>query len=223
MDMFAILAELHNALGSDVWAGYGEQTGVITYAQGAEANSFKATFMGGAYAIEIPFGDFTQAEKIDNGDGSYTYNLDVNLPAQTGLSHEVLHVTVINGEITGIHSDIAQTDMNKVGGAIASWSALQDAMTAGGVLQLSQSLTAEGTDGALVVPEGKTVVLDLNGFSLDRNLSAAVADGSVIINNGTLAITDNVGGAEIKGGNNLGIDYPNVGLRLHAIVNCWEK
>ena len=21
----------------------------------------------------------------------------------------------------------------------------------------------------------------------------------------------------------VGIDYPNVGLRLHAIVNCWEK
>jgi stringent starvation protein B len=205
MDMFAILAELHNALGNDVWAGYGEQTGVITYAQGMEQNSFEATFMGGAYSIDIPFGDFTYADKVDNGDGTYTYNLDVNLPAQTGLSHEVLHVTTnANGEITGIHSDIAQTDMNKVGGAIASWADLNAAMSNGGVLQLSQSLTAEGTDGALVVPAGKTVVLDLNGFSLDRNLASEQADGCVIINNGTLAITDNVGGAEIKGGYNSG-------------------
>ena len=205
MDMFAILAELHNALGTDVWAGYGEQTGVITYAQGMEQNSFEATFMGGAYSIDIPFGDFTQAEKIDNGDGTYTYNLDVNLPAQTGLSHEVLHVTTnANGEITGIESELAETEMNKLGGAIATWADLNAAMANGGVLQLSQSLTATNLDGALIVPAGKTVVLDLNGFSLDRHLTSAQANGCVIINNGTLAITDNVGGAEIKGGYNSG-------------------
>ena len=200
MDMFAILAELHAALGNDVWAGYGEATGVITYAQGTEPNSFEATFMGGTYEIEIPFGDFTQAEKIDNNDGTYTYNLDVNLPAQTGLSHEVLHVTTnANGEITGIHSDIAQTDMNKVGGALDSWAALKAAMANGGVLQLSQSLMDSNHEGALVVPAGKTVVLDLNGFTLDRHLTSAQADGSVIINNGTLAI---MGDGEIRGGNN---------------------
>ena len=200
MDMFAILAELHNALGTDVWAGYGEQTGVITYAQGMGQNSFEATFMGGTYSIEIPFGDFTYADKVDNGDGTFTYNLNVNLPAQTGMDHEVLHVTTnANGEITGIHSDIAQTDMNKLGGAIASWADLNAAMANGGVLQLSQSLTATNLDGALVVPAGKTVVLDLNGYNLNRNLASAQADGCVIINNGTLAI---MGEGEIKGGNN---------------------
>ena len=199
--MFAILAELHAALGSDVWAGYGEATGVITYAQGTEPNSFKATFMGGAYSIEIPFGDFTYADKVDNGDGTFTYNLNVNLPAQTGMDHEVLHA---NGEITGIESELAETEMNKLGGAIASWADLNAAMANGGVLQLSQSLTATNLDGALIVPAGKTVVLDLNGFSLDRHLGSAQADGCVIINNGTLAITDNVGGAEIKGGYNSG-------------------
>ena len=205
MDMFAILAELHAALGNDVWAGYGEATGVITYAQGTEPNSFKATFMGGAYAIEIPFGDFTYADKVDNGDGTFTYNLNVNLPAQTGMDHEVLHVTTnANGEITGIESELAETEMNKLGGAIASWADLNAAMANGGVLQLSQSLTATNLDGALIVPAGKTVVLDLNGFSLDRHLGSAQADGCVIINNGTLAITDNVGGAEIKGGYNSG-------------------
>ena len=46
--------------------------------------------------------------------------------------------------------------------------------------------------------------MDLNGFSLDRHLASAQANGCVIINNGTLAITDNVGGAEIKGGYNSG-------------------
>ena len=205
MDMFAILAELHAALGTDVWAGYGEQTGVITYAQGTEPNSFEATFMGGAYSIDIPFGDFTQATKNDNGDGTYTYVLDVNLPAQTGMDHEVLHVTTnANGEITGIHSDNAQTDMNKVGGALDSWAALQAAMANGGVLQLSHSLIDTNQEGALVVPAGRTVVLDLNGFTLNRHLTSAQENGSVIINNGTLAIMDNAGGGEIHGGNNSG-------------------
>ena len=173
---------------------------MITYAQGTEPNSFKATFMGGNYEIEIPFGDFTQATKTDNGNGTFTYDLVVTLPAQTGMSQETLHVTTNNnGEIVAIHSDIAQTDMNKVGGSIASWAALNAAVANGGVLQLSKSLTAENTDGALVVPAGKTVVLDLNGFNLNRNLASAQADGCVIINNGTLAI---MGEGEIKGGNN---------------------
>ncbi len=202
MDMFAILAELHAALGTDVWAGYGEQTGVITYAQGMGQNSFEATFMGGTYSIEIPFGDFTYADKVDNGDGTFTYNLDVNLPAQTGLSHEVLHVTSnANGEITGIESELAETEMNKLGGTIATWADLNAAMANGGVLQLSQSLTATNLDGALIVPAGKTVVLDLNGFTLDRDLASAQENGSVIINNGTLAI---MGDGQITGGNTTG-------------------
>ena len=203
MEMFAILAELYDALGSDVWAGYGVNTGVITYAQGMEPNTFEATFMGGTYEIEIPFGDFTQAEKVDNNNGTYTYNLTVNLPAQTGLSHEVLHVTTnANGEILTIHSDIAEIDLQKeTNNEITTWAALQTALNNGGVILLSQSLTAEGEDAALTVPAGKTVVLDLNGFTLDRDLASAQENGSAIINNGTLAI---MGDGQITGGNTTG-------------------
>ncbi|MBO4926645.1 MAG: hypothetical protein J5379_00110 [Clostridiales bacterium] len=47
--------------------------------------------------------------------------------------------------------------------------------------------------GFLHIPEGKTVTLDLNGYTLDRGLGSATAgreDGYVIFNEGTLTIID---------------------------------
>ena len=46
-------------------------------------------------------------------------------------------------------------------------------------------------------------MLELNGHTINRNLTEAAANGSVIINNGTLAITDTEGG-KIIGGNTTG-------------------
>ena len=122
---------------------------------------------------------------MDNGDGSYTYTLVVNLPAQTGMSQETLHVTTKNGEITGMESENAGLDLSKENSGIDSWAALQTAMTNGGVIKLTQNITAASTDAALTVPEGKTVVLELNGQTINRALTSAAANGSVIINNGT--------------------------------------
>ena len=205
MNMFAILAELYAALGDDVWTGYGANTGVISYSHGIEPNTFRASFMGGTYAFDLPFGDFSAAEKVDNGDGTYTYNLTALLPVETGMSSETLHVTVnSNGEITGIHSDNAQIDMVKEGGEITSWEELQAAMNAGGVITLTQDITAPANAEALTVPAGKTVVIELDGNTIDRALTSAVENGSVIINNGVLAIMDEAGNGKIKGGNTTG-------------------
>ena len=199
--MYAILTELYEALGNDVWTGYGALTGVISYSRGNEPNEFRATFMGGTYVIDVPFGDVTFANKVDNGDGSFTYTLKLALPAQTGMSSETVHVTVKNGEITEMDSENAGIEMNKEEGPISGWSALQNAMSNGGVIKLADNVIAESTDAALTVPEGKTVVLELNGFTINRNLAEAAANGSVIINNGTLAIT---GDGIITGGNTTG-------------------
>ena len=205
MNMFAILAELYAALGDDVWTGYGANTGVISYSHGIEPNTFRASFMGGTYAFDLPFGDFSAAEKVDNGDGTYTYNLTALLPVETGMSSETLHVTVnSNGEITGIHSDNAQIDMVKEGGEITSWEELQAAMNAGGVITLTQDITAPANAEALTVPAGKTVVIELDGNTIDRALTSAVENGSVIINNGVLAIMDETGHGTITGGNTTG-------------------
>ena len=63
--------------------------------------------MGGNYAFDLPFAAFTEASKVANTDGSYTYTLTCNLPAQTGMGQETLHVTLKNGEITGLESENA--------------------------------------------------------------------------------------------------------------------
>jgi hypothetical protein len=205
-EMLEILTELYGALGDKVWTGYGEQTGVISYSRVAGKNEFRASFMGGTYAFDVPFGDILSITKIHNADGSDTYTLEVPLPAFTGLYSEKLTVTLKDGEITGLHSQNAGLDMSPAVDNITGWSGLKAAIEAGGVITLSGNVTAGSSDTALTVPNGKTVVLDLNGYTIDRKLTDEAADGSVIINNGTLAIMDNSTGetGKITGGNTTG-------------------
>ena len=199
---YTLLQELYDALGDDVWTGYGVNTGVISYSRGDAPNSFKASFMGGTYSFDLPFEAFTEVSKKDNGDGTHTYTLVVNLPAQTGMSSETLHVTTnADGEITELESENAGIEMQKEEGPVTGWVALQAATNNGGVIKLGADVTAESIDVALVIPADKTVVLVLNGFSINRNLTAAVENGSVIINHGTLAI---MGEGQITGGKTTG-------------------
>ncbi len=195
----ALLQELWTALGEDVWTGYGVNTGVISYSRGG-AEAFHASFMGGNYAFDLPFAAFTAASKVANTDGSYTYTLTCNLPAQTGMGQETLHVTLKNGEITELESQNAGIEMQKEE-EISGWASLQNAFAQGGVIKLAADIADSNNEGALVVPAGKTVMLELNGHIINRALTSAVADGSVIINNGTLAI---MGEGQITGGKTTG-------------------
>ncbi|MBQ4224906.1 MAG: hypothetical protein II664_01180, partial [Oscillospiraceae bacterium] len=68
---------------------------------------------------------------------------------------------------------------------VSPWKQLKAAMAAGGEIKLTQNVTAASTDTALDVPSGKTVVLDLNGCTIDRALTAKTDSGYVILNNGT--------------------------------------
>lgn len=85
-----------------------------------------------------------------------------------------------------------------------NWSGLQMAFSAGGIVTLPHDITAGAGDSALTVPSGKTVTLNLNGHTLSRGLQSAAENGCVILNNGTLTITDSAGGGAITGGNNTG-------------------
>lgn len=91
--------------------------------------------------------------------------------------------------------------MQKEEGPVTGWAALQAAMNNGGVIKLADNVVAESEDAALIIPEGKTVVLELEGFTINRGLTAAVENGSVIVNNGTLAI---MGEGKIMGGKTTG-------------------
>ena len=55
--------------------------------------------------------------------------------------------------------------------------------------------------GCLEVPSGKTVKLDLKGYTIDRKLTTATANGYVIKNSGKLTIKNTAGTGIIKGGN----------------------
>ncbi|MCR5602351.1 MAG: hypothetical protein K6G27_01455 [Lachnospiraceae bacterium] len=196
-----ILKELYDALGNEVWTGYGVKTGVISYSRGDEENEFRASFMGGAYTFDVSFDEITSAEKTDEGEGNYIYNLVVPLPAYTGMETEELSVSVQDGKITELESKNAEIVMNPPVGDITGWSSLNSAMGNGGVITLSENISASGEDTALTVPADKTVVLDLNGHTIDRGLTDATEDGSVIINNGILAIMDSSAGESNPVGN----------------------
>lgn len=73
-------------------------------------------------------------------------------------------------------------------------------------ITLENDVVAHDDDLMLVVPNGKTVTIDLNGHNLNRNLSAAKSDGCVIhVEQGaSLTFLDTPGGGKITGGFNSG-------------------
>lgn len=60
--------------------------------------------------------------------------------------------------------------------------------------------TTAFSNGRLFVPNGKNIVIDLNGKTINRNLTREYSSGSVIYNAGTLVIEDSAGGGVITGG-----------------------
>lgn len=54
---------------------------------------------------------------------------------------------------------------------VSAWTALQDALKAGGEVTLTQDITAVSTDTHLLVPADKTVTIDLNGHTIDYSAS----------------------------------------------------
>ncbi len=72
------------------------------------------------------------------------------------------------------------------------WHKLQTEITNAGesaTITLSQDYKAHSSDGPLTIDEGKTIEINLNGHTLNRNLKTAKDDGCVIKNNGTLTIS----------------------------------
>ena len=91
---------------------------------------------------------------------------------------------------------------------VNSWTILKNALLAGGNIKLAANCTdsEKSTSSYLYVPGDKTVILDLNGKTIDRGLKNqnAISYGMVIHNQGTLTINDNSSAknGKITGGNN---------------------
>lgn len=81
-----------------------------------------------------------------------------------------------------------------------NWLVLGKRFMQGGTITLYKNYTATTTDVCLSVPSDKTLILDMNGKTIDRNhTSSSVANGMVISNAGTLTISS-TSSSIIKGG-----------------------
>ena len=90
--------------------------------------------------------------------------------------------------------------------SVSDWDGLQNAIkkaSSGQVIQLGADITCKKNGGDQIKVDKKTVTIDLNGHTLDRNRDKQDDDGHVIEvkNNSTLTIIDSVGGGKITGGN----------------------
>ena len=86
-----------------------------------------------------------------------------------------------------------------------TWQSLQVAINnvdKVGTVTLTGNVTATAADGPLVIPEGKTISLQMGNYTLDRHLSEPEEMGGVLLVNGNLAIRGD-GAAKITGGNTL--------------------
>ena len=81
-----------------------------------------------------------------------------------------------------------------------TWADLQQALNTGGTVSLDSDVIASASDEALIVPQGVTVTLDLNGHTINRGLSEVAENGSVIVVQGTLTVRDSGSGGTITGG-----------------------
>ena len=63
------------------------------------------------------------------------------------------------------------------------------------------------TGGYIYVPAGVTATIDLAGYTIDRGLTSEMTNGSVIIVEGTLTITDASTGGKVQGGYDAGDGY----------------
>lgn len=85
----------------------------------------------------------------------------------------------------------------------SDWTALGEALAAGGTVTMSDDVVACTNDEPLVIPAGTTVTLDLAGHAIDRALTSAREDGNVIKVEAGASLTI-TGNGTIKGGNNTG-------------------
>ena len=98
----------------------------------------------------------------------------------TVLQADVMDIRALDG------STLVYWDMMTWAGIQETIDAAQDAVT----ITLDNNVTAGSSDGPLVIPAGKTVTLDLNGCTLDRNYNSTGTYSEGITVYGDLTIKD---------------------------------
>ena len=139
-----------------------------------------------------------EAERVFQTDNNATYFI------RTEEVDGIIEVTVLSNDSIQNWSHAVKTSLDN-GGATQNFMLYGDWTASPNATYV----TAFGEDigysnGRLYVPAGASIVLDLKGYTINRNLTSAMANGSVIYVAGTLRIIDSVGGGKITGGNSTG-------------------
>ena len=85
----------------------------------------------------------------------------------------------------------------------SEWGRLQHKINTAGkdeIINLDKDYKAAPEDVTLTVPEGKDLIIDLNGHTINRDLKSYKENGEVFTVNGKLRVEDSAGGGVIKGG-----------------------
>ena len=173
-----------------------------------KAITFNTTWTAHTYTLRLHHNDGTDAYT----DMTLTYDEAQNIQtvSRTGYTfagwsttqdgsiaytdgQEVLNLTAENG---------ATIDLYAQWTLITNWSHVNTALaTDGAVVTLQDDITAGDGDSYLLVPSGVTATLDLNGHTINRNLTSyGGEEGSAIRVEGSLTINDSQGGGCITGG-----------------------
>ena len=141
-----------------------------TWTWAADCSSATATFACSGCQLTAPNNTVTDnSPEVDYGVAAATYTATVTVDGQT-----------FSDSVT-----------------VSYWTQLQNAINAAEdntetTITLAHDCVASGEETALIIPEGKIIILDLNGYTIDRDLSngSAAENGNVLSNNGTLTIRD---------------------------------
>lgn len=194
--------------GAGIGGGKGNTSGGSVTVNGGVINASGSYGIGsgeGGADVAITL-DYTEATRdtISITAASFGGTVTLNQPFQNWDGVR-LHPPGTADKTYMINSPLIAWDRN-----ISSWARLQfaiDVAEDGSTISLTENIIAKESyyDKTLLVPESKSITIDLCGFKVDRNPSIAGVDldGCVIINKGTLTITDSKGNGEIIGGSNI--------------------
>ena len=162
--------------------------------KGTAANNVRLT---GNTKIRVGdvFSALADGSEIGVSAGEYDRALASGLASKADLAYFTLDEP--NGESTELSKSFDNGDMfvkrvNKI--SVSSWADLQNEINNAQyetIFTLSQTLDADGAS-AMLIPNGKTVTIDLNGYDLNRGLTKEGDAGHVIQmkNSSTLTVRD---------------------------------
>ena len=154
-------------------------------------------------------GDKGAAAYLEKGSSFYASELTLfnnTAPGKTGYDYESYANSFYREDTSALRSFVVLAPTIRKDTLYTSWSQLKNDIESGKAKNviLSQDLVASSSDKEIIITDTRVVTIDLNGFSLNRNMSKAVDRGGVlrVEANSKLIVTDSSGNnsGKITGG-----------------------